>query len=244
MKMVLFILLIFSAVFCADAQSTISNQILQNAFQDIAAGSGKLYNGTGIPQYSIKDSTRGSRYLFKGWVKGAITSANNVIISNDSFWLNFDKITQQLFVSLDKKNVIGVENKEFKALYFRDSSREISLERVPWIDNKKLLIVLVSDKGKYALYKLLNTKLKRADHVDDGVQERGNNYDEFVDAPIYYVLFPNHEYRNLYVLKSKAIEKLFSLGPEAQPVKTYLNAHVNAPENESLITNLILFLNQ
>ncbi|MFI5155959.1 MAG: hypothetical protein ACHQEM_07220 [Chitinophagales bacterium] len=229
----------------AIGQSSINNQIIQNTFQEFSAASGnKTYTGAGVPVFNHLEDTHGTRYLFDKWVHGTILNANGELIANDSFFLNYDKISESLFLTIDKQTIVEIAKKEVRAFTLKYGDQEYKFERVYLIDNKNLFQVLIRDSIGFSLYKLYHTKFRKADYTNDGIHESGHNYNEFVDQPDYFVLYPDREVVHIDVLTRKAIGKAFNLNVIHDKVVSYLSQHEKDPEDEQLLRNLVLYLNQ
>ena len=241
MVLVNIVLLLDSAI----GQSSINNQIVQNTFQEFSAGSGnKTYTGSAVPVFNHLEDTRGTRYLFDKWVHGTIVNAKGELIANDSFFLNYDKISESLFLTIDMQTIVEIAKKEIKAFTLQHGGQDLRFERVPLIDNKNLFQVLIRDSIGFSLYKLYHTKFRKADYVNDGIHESGKNYNEFLDQPQYFVLFPDRQVISMDVLTRKAIGKAFTLNVIHDKVLSYLSKHEKEPEDEDLLKNLVLYLNQ
>ena len=229
----------------AIGQSSINNQIVQNTFQEFSAGSGnKTYTGSAVPVFNHLEDTHGTRYLFDKWVHGTIVNAKGELIANDSFFLNYDKISESLFLTIDRQTIVEIAKKEIKAFTLENGGQELKFERVPLIDNKNLFQVLIRDTIGFSLYKLYHTKFRKADYTNDGIHESGKNYNEFIDQPQYFVLYPDREIISVDVLTRKAIGKAFTLNVIHDKVLSYLSMHEKEPEDEDLLKNLVLYLNQ
>jgi hypothetical protein len=162
---------------------------------------------------------------------------------NDSFYLNYDKISESLYLTMDKKTVIEINKKEVRAFTLWKDGKEIIFRRVYLIDNKNLFQALVHDSLGYSLYKLYHTRFKKADYTNDGIHESGKNYNEFVDAPEYFVLYPDRRVVEISEPSRKAIGKAFNLNPLHDKVVAYLSSHSKEEENENLLSNLVSSLN-
>jgi hypothetical protein len=52
------------------------------------------------------------------WVRGKLLTANNTVVTNDSFLFNFDKMERRLLVTKDFNRVFEIDWREFKAILF------------------------------------------------------------------------------------------------------------------------------
>ena len=197
-------------------------------------------------RYLNEISFRGKNFLFDGnWVKARLLTANNSIVSNDSFLYNVDKIEQRLLFTSDFRSVYEIDRREFKAVlfYFRDSA--YVYKHINFINNKDLFEVIVNDNDKYSLYKVMRTKIVkgRFESISFSAPNMRSS-DIYQDIAEYYVFFPNKEYRKIHLLKKAAIIRLFKLEPDTDKVGEYLNMVGNKDvyaEND--LIQLIHYLN-
>jgi hypothetical protein len=245
MRAILILILVFCLFNFTRSQSSINNQITQDAFQELSASANnKMYTGAGVPVFTHLEDTKGTRYLYDQWVHGFIVNAKGDTISNDTYFLNYDKISESVYLTMDRKTVVEINKKEVRAFTLWKDGKEIVFQRVYLIDNKNLFQVLMHDTVGFSLYKLYHTKFRKADYTNDGVHESGKNYNEFVDAPQYFVLYPDRRLVEINETTRKAISKAFNLNPLHDKVVAYLSAHPHEEENEELLTKLVLYLNQ
>jgi hypothetical protein len=198
--------------------------------------------------YSNDISLNGKNFYFdSGWVKGRILTANNTIISNDSFFFNFDKIDHRLLITIDFKKIFEIDRREFKAIQFYWHDSAYIFKHINSINDKDLFEVMVNNSDKYSLYKVIHTKLVRGHYMIaslPGGNDRSS--DTYVNELEYFIFFPNREYRKLHSLKKAAIERLFKLNPESDLVNEYLNNIAGNKDlyGENELKQLILYLNR
>ena len=77
--------------------------------------------------------------------------------------------------------------------------------QVPSVDDRHYVEQLSAGK-RYSIYKVINTKLVRANFFTDGVITSGNKYDEYVDDPDYYVIKGTSGTPQKISLKKKALK--------------------------------------
>jgi hypothetical protein len=196
-----------------------------------------------IPRDEDAAMTKGSRYLFDtSWAKGTLVSANDTEIRNDSFYFNFDKISQNIFFTQDLKNVFELDKKEYKSFVLRWHDSVYAFEHVFAINNSDFFQVLVKTPDKYSLYKFIHTQIKKANYTNNGISESGNKYDEYMDVPEYFIVFPNMEFRNFNSLKKNSIIKVFSLSADKDKVNGFYSGHSRG-SGEGDLKELIRFLN-
>jgi hypothetical protein len=76
------------------------------------------------------------------------------------------------------------------------------------------------------------------------LEQEGLLYDQYIDNPVYYLIFPDKEYRVLNKLNKKNIEKAFGLKKDSQKVQNWLAVQNHNSSDEKLLWNLILHLNE
>jgi hypothetical protein len=199
------------------------------------------------PYIYFEGSFNGKNLLFdNNWVKARLLTANNSIISNDSFLFNFDKIDQRLLVTADFKKVSEIDWREFKAILFYLRDTAYIFKHIYFISNKDLFQVIINDKSKYSLYKTIHTKLIKGYYgATTYSTPNSKSGDQYMDVPEYCILFPNKEYRIIHLLKRASIERVFKLNPDGDIVANFLNMAGNKEsyEEDDLI-QLILYLNK
>ena len=199
------------------------------------------------PYVYFEGTYNGKNLLFgNNWVKARLLTANNSIISNDSFLFNFDKIEQRLLFTKDFNKIFEIDWREFKAIqfYIRDSA--YIFKHIYTISNKDLFQVLINGSDKYSLYKSVHTKLVKGLYGSGlTLSPYDKAVDHFEDATEYCILFPNKEYRTTYLLKRAAIERIFKLNPDSNKVNDFLNTNDSKEQyGENDLIQLILYLNK
>jgi hypothetical protein len=188
-------------------------------------------------------SMNGKILLFdKEWVKGKLLTANNTVISNDSFLFNFDKIDKRLLATIDFNKVFEIDWREFKAVLFYWHDTGFVFKHIYPLSNNDLFQVLINGSEKYSLYKTVHMKIVKEYYFDIGTPAK--TPEKYLNLPEYCILFPNREYRIIHSIKRGAIERLFSLDPDFPKVNEYLNATLKAVCNEEYLKNLINYLNR
>ena len=223
---------------------TIKPQSISNAFQDFSkAETGNLYHGSSLPVFTIKENTVGTRYLFDSWVKGKIIDTANREINTYNYVFNYDKMTGKLIATQDKKNVIDVDDIAIDSYCLTNpSGQETMFEKINLINKDKFLVSLVNETNKkYALYKSINTKFIKANFVTNGLIESGNKYDEYADSYDYYIVYSSGIYKKIE-LKERSVKQV--LVEDKDKVKVFFTQHSGDKLNDSLLSQLILFLNQ
>jgi hypothetical protein len=207
-----------------------------NSFSDIFHTSGAIKDRDANSLY-------GKIYYFNNnWVKAKILMADNTIISNDSLLFNFDKLNLRLLFTSDLKKIYELDRREFKAVLFYWHDSAFVFKHIDLINDKDLFQVIIGDRGKYSLYKVTHSRPLIT--VVGGVSYFTSATERYEDLTEYFLLFPNKEYKKIYVLKRGAIERAFSLNPDMEKVDTYLNATGKKEYQEDDLIQLVLYLNK
>lgn len=216
---------------------------VQSSIQDFTnSQTSKTYTGTFLPVFSQKEDTKGNRYLFDSWVPGTVVAANNFVLDSSNLLFNYDKMSHHLFITKDKKNVVEVNNEEFKSFTFRTDSQEYVFKHVDLIDQWNFFQELVFTRDNYSLYKLTHTHLKRANYSTDGKYEYGNDFDEYVDQVEYFIIFPGGKlYKKIKPVR-KSIYEVLSM--ERTKLDGYFSLHRESFITENFLTGLILSINK
>jgi hypothetical protein len=199
------------------------------------------------PYFYFEGSFNGKNLLFdNNWVKAKLLTANNSILSNDSFLFNFDKIDQRLLMTADFKRVSEIDWREFKAIMFYSRDTAYIFKHIYYISNRDLFQVLINDNSKYSLYKTIHTKLIKGHYGSTTFSTpNAKSSDQYQDVPEYCILFPNREYRIIHLLKRASIERVFKLNPDGDIVDDFLNMDRNKEYyNEDDLVRLINYLNK
>jgi hypothetical protein len=157
-----------------------------------------------------KGKLKGSQYLFDYFVRGYLVSSSGEVLYKPDYMLDYDKVGGGLLLTTDNKTIIEVawDNTNSFSLYSSTDER-FDFEKVPSIDPSHYVQVLVSGP-KYKIYKLIKTKLVKADYVNKGAVSYGNDYDEFVDDADYFVFDVQNELLQKLLLRKKSIKEVFA----------------------------------
>jgi len=202
-----------------------------------------FYRMTALPSFSIKEDTKGSRYLLGDrWGQGVVVTAIDSLVDNRELKYNFDKIQQKLYATKDLKTVIELETQGIKAFAIKDGDSLMIFDRVAAIDSSRYFLVLVpAVGGKYALYRDLRTQFIKSNYHSDGMTESGNPYDEYVDYNSYFLVLPGAVRSRRLEMKKKYIKEL--IPEEKIKVDQFFSIHRYDPIDEILLISLINFLN-
>lgn len=222
-----------------------SNTIsVQDALTDFSSAENtNIYKGSGIPTFSTKEQTKGSRYLFTDWVPGRLITTVGETINHSELLYNYDKISKGLLVTADKKIVIEVNKDNIQFFALKYDSAELQFEKVPRIDPLNFYQVIVKDTTKYSLYKQTKTVFIKSSYTTDGIFEYGNKYDEYVDNFTWYIVKKGSpDIISLPDLRAKTIK--IALHAEAETVNKYFQQHRSETINEIFLSDLVNQLNQ
>ena len=237
-----FCLLIF--FYASFAQVNSNTVIVENALNNLSASENtNIYRGSGIPVFSVKEETKGSRYLFADWVSGRLVTTGGEIINHSELLYNYDKISKALLVTADKKIVIEVNKENIQSFTLISDSAEQRFERVNLVNLQTFVQVIVKDTARYSLYKETKTVFLRANYNTDGIFEYGRKYDEYTDNCTYYIIKNNSkDFILLADLKPKLIKD--ALLAETIKVNNYFMLHKHETINEIFLADLLHWLNQ
>lgn len=173
-------------------------------------------------------------------------TANNSIITNDSFLFNFDKLDRRLLLTTNFKTLYEIDNREFKAIMFYIHDSAYIFKHINYINEKDLFQVLVNNSNKYSLYKvmrpkLINTRFSGIVYVSP----EGKPMELYRDVAEYFVFFPNREYRKIVTLKKSPIERIFKLNRDKEIVDDYFRKIGDKDQYEERdLIDLISYLNK
>lgn len=209
-------------------------------------GGGLLYHtgmvGALFPVFKNTEETKGSRYLFNDWVTGYVVSPEDSVYKNPSYGFNYDKMGGGLLLTQDKRTAIEIDVARIKSFtLYNNLNQPETFEYVPAINKTHFPQVIASGK-KYKIYKLINTKFVRNDYHSDGMTSTGNNYDEFVDEPTYYVLNVQTNQLQELKLKKKSIKAVFA--GEGSKLDKFFGAYSESNLDDGYLKNLGDFMNQ
>ncbi|HZY37085.1 MAG TPA: carboxypeptidase-like regulatory domain-containing protein, partial [Mucilaginibacter sp.] len=171
----------YSSTFSAD----IGMPVRLKTFTDpqVDAAQGAIF-----PVFTVKEETRGSRYLFTSWAHGIVINSKDSLIQAEYYYFNYDKMGGSLLLSQNQKAAIEVYRDMVKSftLYSEDGEPFV-FENVPEID-KNHYVEVVEKGAKYKIYKRINTTFVKSEYETNGITTSGNQYDEYVDKATYFVI--------------------------------------------------------
>jgi hypothetical protein len=206
-----------------------------------------FYKMSALPAFSIKENTRGNRYLLgERWAGGTVTTFSDDVVNNPALSFNYDKMNQGLYATKDGQTVIEITKERVKAFTINDAreGKQYVFERLACVDSLQFFEAIVGmAPGKYSLYKQVKTRFEKSNYHSDGMVESGKNYDEYVDDYQYYLLLPGGKTgKKLPELKIKALSKM--LNSESPVAAAYLSAHKYDPVDEAFLLDMVRAMNQ
>jgi len=221
--------------------SQVSAPSLETAFQNyLRAESGHVYTGSSLPVFLIKQDTKGNRYLYENWVHGSVLGVDGIVYNSSKLLFNYDKVGQKLFMLSDSTTAIELSSGDIAGFTLKDDSSEYHFERLRNSTDLNFYQPVYKNEKGYSLYKLLFTKLKKADYQTNGIIKSGNKYDEYVDENKYFILPPKKELMKIDFKKKSIEEKLEN---ESLKVESFFTEHKKEKLNEEFVKNLLQFLN-
>jgi hypothetical protein len=168
-----------------------------------------------------QDTLHGNRFLFGNWVHGYGITPDNLVRQNNGYLFNYDKMEGNLIFTSDGGNSVhNVVKGEIKGfILFDDNAQPYAFDDVQAINPKRYVEVL-STGSKYKIYKDLGTKFIKANFTTNGITSSGNNYDEYADEAIYYVVkLPDGQPQKIS-LRKKTLKTVFAA--DADKVNKFL----------------------
>ncbi|MEZ2337271.1 carboxypeptidase-like regulatory domain-containing protein [Mucilaginibacter sp. RCC_168] len=167
-----------------------------------------------------QEGLHGSRFLFNDWVHGFAVTPQDSLKQSDVYLFNYDKVGGNLIFTRNKTTAMLVVKQEIKGFtLFDENAVPYVFEDVPAINAKRYVEVLSAGK-KYKIYKDLGTTFIKANFVTNGITSSGNNYDEYKDESVYYVVKQGGQPQKTE-LKTKALKLVFA--DDADKLKKFLS---------------------
>jgi hypothetical protein len=191
------------------------NNIVENSFRDQVNLNGPPLNvtqGTILPSFTVKEETRGSRYFANAWAHGFVVNSRDSLIQRPDFMFNYDKTGGALLLTQDGKSAIEINRDLVKSFtIYGPEGQQYVFENIPAI-SKNRYVEVVEAGPKYKIYKLISTEFVKSDYSTNGLSSSGNQYDEYVDKGIYYVVGKDGVPHQV-ALKKKALKLAFNDEP-------------------------------
>ncbi len=207
-----------------------------------ALASGRTFSGT-IGAFSIKEETKGSRYLLTDtWAHGKITSMDGVVTNDRKMLINYDKMNRSLYITTDGKRIIEIDKSEVRSFDLHTDWQDYHFKRLRNIDSNQFFLVLREVPEKYSLYKLTKTRFVKSNYHSDGMVESGNPYDEYLDESFYFLQPPGDQpFKLITVLKVRALKEMLGADPKAA---AWLSKHKYDPVDEQFLKSMVDYMDQ
>ena len=229
------------AVTSSIAYSQTSAPSIETSFQNyIRYSAGSVNSGSVLPNFVIKENTRGNRYLYENWVDGFVIGTDGNTYNSPRFKYNNDKISRKLFMLYDSATIIQLSSGDIAAFTLKSPESDLSFERLKNSTDQNFYQALYKGDKGYALYKLLTTKFSKADYETNGIIESGKKYDEYVDTEEYYILSPKQGLTKI-TFKKKAIDK--ALETDYNKVQAFYGQHKSDVVDQEFVKQLLQYLN-
>jgi hypothetical protein len=200
----------------------------------------QIFSNGNIFAYGTNFNIKGTRLLFDNWVRGAVIKNNGEEINGDKYYFNFDKITNNLLVTIDKQQIIEVYKDSIQSFRFKEHGTLYAFEKFPAIERFRFVQILLKDDEKYSLFKSLHTRFIGSDYQTNGLTETGNPYDEYVDSYKYFIVYKG-DVRPVE-LKFSSIKK--ALKENSSLAKDYYANHISDEIDESYLSDIVQYVNQ
>jgi hypothetical protein len=199
-----------------------------------------IVNSGSVNTFGTNFNIKGTRLLFDEWVRGTVIKNSGETISGEKYYYNFDKITNNLIVTIDKQQIIEVYKDSVHSFEFNEKGELFAFEKFPAIERYRFVRILVNNDRNYSLYKSMHTRLVAADFQTNGLTETGNPYDEYVDTHKYYIVYRG-EVRPVE-LKFGSIKK--ALKDNVSKAKDYYANHMMDEIDEAYLKSIVEYVNQ
>jgi len=188
-----------------------------------------------------KGNVHGSQYIFDDFVHGFIVNPSDELVYDPAYRFDYDKIGGILLLSKDNNHITQVGDGQIKSFsLFNSSGQRFTFEKIAAISDKYYVQVLAEGK-KYKIAKLTTTTFAKSDYVNNGFSAHGNDYDEFVDAGVYYLLNVQTNQAVKFTLRKKSIKEVFAA--DADKANKYMSDN-SGDIDDAYLSNLGDFMNQ
>lgn len=189
-----------------------------------------------MPTVHNKEALQGSPFLLSTFVPGLVVNDQHSVIDQANFLYNYDKISGNFLMQRDMGEPIAVKKDQVRFFCLKLATGGYIFERVSLIDPDKFFQILYRGP-RYSCYKLYKSKFVPAGQKTDGYVTVGNNYDEYQDIFVYYLLDREKGEALIFELTKKSIRK--ALSSESVTVEQYIKSHKSEDVNESYIVHLL-----
>jgi CarboxypepD_reg-like domain len=200
---------------------------------------GSVNYGGMVPVFHQPTETKGTRLLLSNWSQGIVVDQNDTVIRNTSFLFNFDKVTGDLMMTQDQQNYIDIDREKVKSFALKSNDIGVVFTRVPSISKEYL--ELLGQGPKYAAFKSIKTKLIKANGESNGLTAVGNDFDEYVDTYVYYIIDLKTNAAKQIELKKKSIKD--AVDADKDKAEKYFADHKRDDINDIFLKGFINYLN-
>jgi hypothetical protein len=173
-------------------------------------GNNAITQGDAIATFRQKEETQGSRIFFKNFVHGYVITSEDSLIEDPTFLLDYDKIGGKLLLTKNRVTVIEVDADKVKSFTLFDELNQPYIFTMENDIDRKHFVQVIADGPVYKIYKKIKTKFVASNYVSDGVASSGNDYDEYEDEFIYYLLNVKTGKLQPIGLKKKVLKQAFA----------------------------------
>ena len=189
-----------------------------------------------------KQEAHGSRYFFEDWVHGYFINPADSLAQNSAYLYNYDKIGGDLLITPNRSSAVAVDPAQFKSFtLFNNSGEGFTFQKIAAIDNNHYVQVLAAG-SKYNIYKKIYTHFQKANYSTNGMSSSGNNYDEYIDEPTYYIIDVQTNAVQKLSLKKKALKDAFA--KDADKLNKFMSEHANDDIDDTYLAGLGSYMNQ
>lgn len=219
----------------------------QNNFQSSSPYTGKIVNVNGndimLPSYNASAvKIEGSSYFSKDWVKGSVTTTDNVVFSKNLLFM-YDKTNNELYYKARDSSVTYKVDREKILAFNLITNHPHIFMKADFFDKDhagEFFEVLVLDEKKYSLLKYVKA-IYEENATSKASQAMTENFSNgrYVDN-VKYFLFKNGAATEV-MLKKKKFEEV--LGVDFDKAEAYLKNH-NGSFNEEAAIGLLTEINE
>lgn len=182
-----------------------------------------------LPVVSVSSAT--NTLLFNTWVRADVESHSPLLKNDSILWFDFDKLSQRLLVTADKRTEIFIDRREVQSVTFHFGISSFTLTHVPAINDKDLFFVLVEGGHGYSLYKFYRWEVAHR---------------EYRESVEYFIIFPFPDSRVLQLgtVDKQQLERAFGSGGDRQKMDRYFDLHKQDDQGEQFLRGLVDYLNE
>ncbi len=163
---------------------------------------------------------------------------NGEIINNPGNWYNYNKMTGDLLMTQDFKNVLTVDKERVQFFILFDSLQtNHTFVHIPALMFDGFCkAIFIGDQ--FDIFEDITTKFVKSDYHTNGLISTGNPYDEYINESKYYLFNIAGNTYETFILKRKSLRAVFQNNPQAD---IFLSKH-NKKIDDSYMKALADFL--